>query len=211
MSSTRAYISLKWILKSTNFWNIIPPSWKLLCASVVLLFCFRISSSQLLKIFIRGKKNIQKLQLERDIKSMHSSLSPELPADVQPSLLHFFVFYYSITKKIKSSTTASHERQEKYTPRGKMQMKDYCFQMHHGKWKPRELPSLRKAVEVSSPKNSTSRSSQIRDLWASWKFSSVWAELHCNVLSVGAIYSNFLWISVSSSQLCSIPLFLCYL
>lgn len=36
---------------------------------------------------------------------------------------------------------------------------------------------------MSSPKNSTSRSSQIGDFWASWKFSTVWAELLCNVLS----------------------------
>lgn len=117
------------------------------------MLCFRISySSQLLEIFIKGggKRKVL-LQLERDIKPMHSSPFLELHSDVQPSLLHFFIFFIQL-KNPNSSTTPSHERQEKYTPREKTQMKDNCFQMHHGKWKPRELPSLRKAVEVSSPK-----------------------------------------------------------
>lgn len=59
--------------------------------SLLLHSCWRFSLGE--------KKNIQKLQLERDIKPTHSSPSPELHADVQPSLLHFFVFYYSTTKK----------------------------------------------------------------------------------------------------------------
>jgi len=125
----------------------------------------------------------------------------------------FFILFIQLKKPTNpnSSTSPSHEKQEKYIPRDKIQMKDDCFQRHHGKWKPRELPSLRKAVEVSSPKNSTSRRSQIGDLWASWKFSTVWLELLCSVLSAGGICSSFLQISVSSSQLCPSSLFLYYL
>ena len=64
------------------------------------MLCFWISySSQLLKIFIKEKKKkkdfVQKLQLERDIKSMCSRHFLELHTDTQPSLLHFLYFLFN--------------------------------------------------------------------------------------------------------------------
>lgn len=76
----------------------------------------------------------KKLRLERDIKLMYSSPFQELHDDVQLSLLHFLTFYSTTTKKKKIPLiTPSYERQEKHTPTEKMQMKDCCFQTHHGK------------------------------------------------------------------------------